>query len=131
LSGPLVDRIDLHVTLSPIPLSDLGRTGRAESSAAIRDRVECARNRQRQRHDRTSPVACKARMSGRTAVAMLGTDARQLLESAGATLDLSARAYHRLAKVARTIADLASEECVAAEHVAEALRYRPIQVRRG
>lgn len=131
LSGPLADRIDLHITLSPVPLAHLGDTAQAEGSAVIRQRVECARERQRERHDASAHVACNARMSGRAAVSMLGTDARRLLKSAGETLDLSARAYHRVAKVARTIADLAGEAHVESDHVAEALRYRPIQAPRA
>lgn len=125
LSGPLLDRIDLHVTLSPVPLSRLGGSAVAEGSAAVRQRVECARARQRRRQRSHTRTICNARLSGRAALAAFAGDARQLLESAGTSLDLSARAYHRVAKVARTIADLSGDEVVGPEHVAEALRHRP------
>jgi magnesium chelatase family protein len=125
LSGPLLDRIDLHLTLSPVPLRELGAGTAAEGSSAVRERVEIARERQRARY-RDSRVTCNAQSNGRALLKMLSTDARALLDDAAESLALSARAYHRVVKVARTIADLAHGETLVASHVAEALRYRPV-----
>ncbi len=125
LSGPLLDRIDLHLTLAPVPLRDLGGNAPAEPSIALRQRVESARALQRKRYAGTSNARCNAQASGRAILRLLARDARELLDSAAETLRLSARAYHRVAKVSRTIADLAQDQGVAAPHVAEALRYRP------
>jgi len=124
LSGPLLDRIDLHVTLSPVPLRALGATPGAESSTAVRARVESARGRQRIRF-RGTTLSCNAGASGRTLLAQLEPAARELLDSAAESLSLSARAYHRVVKVARTIADLPGVDAVERPQVAEALRYRP------
>lgn len=125
LSGPLLDRIDLHLTLSPVPLRQLSMNGSSESSAAVRQRVEAARERQRVRYAPQPRVSCNAEASGRSMLRMLASDARDLLDAAAESLALSARAYNRVAKVARTIADLARQEEVDESHVAEALRYRP------
>lgn len=125
LSGPLLDRIDLHVTLSPVPMRLLGAGNCADNSAAIRRRVENARVQQRRRYAHHGRVACNAQAGGRILLGAVTADGRELLVSAAESLALSARAYHRVVKVARTIADLTSEERVNATHVAEALRYRP------
>jgi magnesium chelatase family protein len=129
LSGPLMDRIDLHVILSPVPMRELGGATTAEPSSAVRRRVEAARSIQRIRFAK-SGVECNARARGRQLVAGLSTEARSLLDSAAESLALSARAYHRVAKVARTIADLTVESVVTRPHVAEALRYRPLMAQR-
>jgi magnesium chelatase family protein len=121
LSGPLLDRIDLHLTLAPVPLRDIGGSAPAESSAAVRIRVEAARERQLKR----SPGIVNSRVRGRAILSQLDGKARSLLDSASESLALSARAYHRVARVARTIADLDAAAGVGARHVAEALRYRP------
>jgi magnesium chelatase family protein len=125
LSGPLLDRIDLHVTLSPASLRLLGTGMGGEGSAAVRQRVESARERQRARYASRDRIGCNAQATGRTVLGTVTSDARELLDAAAESLALSARAYHRVVKVARTIADLASDERVRAMHVAEALRYRP------
>jgi magnesium chelatase family protein len=125
LSGPLLDRIDLHLTLAPVPLRQLGAENGAESSRTVRERVEAARARQRARYATDARMSCNAQASGRALLRMLERDARELLDAAAESLALSARAYHRVVKVARTIADLAGEESIAAPHMAEALRYRP------
>jgi magnesium chelatase family protein len=123
LSGPLLDRIDLHLTLSPVPLRQLGEQPGAESSASIRARVEATRAKQRSRyHD--ARVTCNAEASGRTLLRRLTSDARAMLDDAAEALALSARAYHRVVKVARTISDLAGDEEILAMHIAESLRYR-------
>jgi len=126
LSGPLLDRIDLHLTLSPVPLKDLGVSVDAEPSQSVRDRVTAARRLQVGRFSASPGVDCNARARGRVLLNAMSPSARSLLDSAAESLSLSARAYHRVAKVARTIADLAGDAAVATPHVAEALRYRPL-----
>jgi magnesium chelatase family protein len=127
LSGPLVDRIDMHVTLAPVPIRALGDPASRERSAIIRARVEAARERQRRRYAAHCGVRCNAHASGRAldAGGFVDADARHLLHEAAERLMLSARGYHRVLKLARTIADLAERDVVAKPDVAEALRYRP------
>lgn len=125
LSGPLLDRIDLHVTLAPVPLRTLGANNATEYSADVRARVEASRVRQRLRYAANGRAPCNGQASGRRLLPTLETDARELLDTAAESLGLSARAYHRVVKVARTIADIAQTERVETSHVAEALRYRP------
>jgi magnesium chelatase family protein len=127
LSGPLVDRIDMHVALAPVPIRALGDRAPRERSAAVRARVEMARERQRRRYARQRGVRCNAHASGRAldANGLVEADARHLLHDAAERLKLSARGYHRVLKLARTIADLADRDVVGKADVAEALRYRP------
>jgi len=127
LSGPLVDRIDMHVTLAPVPIRALGDRAARERSASIRGRVEAARERQRRRYARQRGVRCNAHASGRSldSTGMVEAEARRLLEDAADRLALSARGYHRVLKVALTIADLTDRDTVIKSDVAEALRYRP------
>jgi magnesium chelatase family protein len=131
LSGPLADRIDMQVRLAAVPLRELGRREGGEPSAAVRARVELARARQRARYRGVSRVRCNAHAAGRwlDTRTPVDTDARDLLASAAERSGLSARAYHRVLKVARTIADLDDATSVAWTHVAEALRYRPLELR--
>ena len=128
LSGPLADRIDMQVRLSAVPLRELGRREGGESSPVVRARVEMARARQRERYHGVSRVRCNAHAAGRwlDTRTPVDSDARELLASAAERSGLSARAYHRVLKVARTIADLDDADRVAWTHVAEALRYRPL-----
>ncbi len=128
LSGPLLDRIDLHVEVPAIPFRDLAGEGQGESSAAVRGRVEAARDRQRHRFRGAVGVHANAHMGAREVRRHCRVDAAAegLLRTALARLGLSARAYHRVLKLARTIADLAGQDAIAAEHVAEAIRYRAL-----
>jgi magnesium chelatase family protein len=127
LSGPLLDRIDLHVEVPPVQYRDLASAVPAESSAAIRTRINATRAVQQQRYA-ADGIFCNAHMLPRhlRTVCHLEAGGRQLLEAAMRRLGLSARGYDRVLKVARTIADLAGAEAIAAEHVAEAVQYRSL-----
>jgi magnesium chelatase family protein len=127
LSGPMSDRIDMHVTVAALAIRLLGERCPAESSASIRERVVRAREVQRERYPRKSGVSCNARANSRLINRHVNatTQARALLTSGSEQLGLSARAYHRALKVARTIADLDGQAQVDENSVAEALRYRP------
>ena len=133
LSGPLADRIDMQVRLSAVPVRELGRRDGGETSAAVRVRVERARARQRARYRTLPKIRCNAHVAGRwlDTRTPVDSDARDLLASAAERCGLSARAYHRVLKVARTIADLDDSPGVAWTHVAEALRYRPLEPRQA
>jgi magnesium chelatase family protein len=125
LSGPLLDRIDMHVEVPPVPRAQLLASEAArseENSAAVRARVEAARARQLAR----APGRLNAQLEGREieSACALNAAGRALLEQALARLGLSARAYHRILKLARTIADLAGSERVEPAHLAEAIQYR-------
>ena len=126
ISGPLLDRIDLHVEVPPIKFREMSAQAGGESSAVVRERVVAARGIQ-QRRWRGEP-SCNARMLPRDLQqhCTLDEPARQLLRSAMEELDLSARAYDRILKVARTIADLANSEGLTAAHVSEAIQYRSL-----
>jgi len=127
LSGPLADRIDMHVGLSAVPSVSLQRSSDGESSTAIRRRVENARAVQRLRYAKLATVACNAHVAGRWLLnhGRIHGDAQAMLGAAMETLKLSARGYHRVLRVSRTIADLDESDIVSAVHVGEALRYRP------
>lgn len=126
VSGPLLDRIDIHLQVPDVEWSDLKPTGREETSAQIRGRVEAARTRQRERFAGLPDVRANAHMSSREVEQFipLGNEAEQMLRKAMTGLALSARAYHRVLKVARTIADLAESDNVEVQHVAESVQYR-------
>jgi magnesium chelatase family protein len=125
LSGPLVDRIDLRLSVPRLSRQELLGEEPGEPSASIRDRVEGARARQRRRY-RDLSVECNAQVPGPLArrLAALSPDAEALLGKAVDSLQLTGRGFDRALKVARTVADLAGAEGVAAEHLAEALSYR-------
>ena len=128
LSGPLADRIDMHVTLGAVPPQLLQHPSDGESSRAIRARVESSRAVQRRRYAALpAAVRCNAHASGRWLLSHGAFDpqAKALVASAMETLKLSARGYHRVLRVARTIADLEQTVAVDTNHVEEALRYRP------
>lgn len=127
MSGPLADRIDMHVSVGPVDLSTLSNAAGEEPTSSIRDRVSRARERQVKRFARQRGISCNAHASGRWLDGSGGISgpARSMLQSASSALSLSARGYHRVLKTARTIADLDESEEVSVLHVAEALRYRP------
>ncbi len=127
ISGPLLDRIDLHVEVTPVSYTELSDEAKGEKSKDIRERVMQARNRQKQRYHDTE-IHANAQMSSKQLKAYCGLDtsSTNLLKSAMEKLDLSARAYDRILKVARTIADLEDSEAVSALHIAEAINYRSL-----
>lgn len=128
LSGPLVDRIDLHVTVKAVPVRQLAAREEAECSARVRERVERARARQRARYTSLGMPLANGRVPGRWLhnATPITSDARELLASAAERLALSARGYHRVLRVARTIADLEDDDETRAAHVGEALRFRAV-----
>jgi magnesium chelatase family protein len=129
VSGPLLDRIDLHVDVPPVPVADLRRRepepgDRESESAAVRERVERAREWQLERYAGLG-IHSNAQLGPRgTRRLQAEPAALGLLERAAAAFHFSARAYHRTLRVARTIADLEGSEHAAAAHVSEALQYR-------
>lgn len=130
LSGPLLDRIDMHVEVPPLSKEELVDRPRGEPSGAIRLRVQMARERQLARFTGTR-MRINAEMSPRQIrkYCALGADAQHLLQSAIDQLGLSARAYDRIHKLARTIADLDGQEAIQVPHVAEAIQYRALDRR--
>ncbi len=128
ISGPLMDRIDLHIEVSPVPFDELDRRGEGEPSAAVRARVVAARALQSERFDGLPGVYCNAQMQSRQVRAYCALDdaGRQLMKMAIQRLGLSARAYDRILKVARTIADLAAVPDIRPEHLSEAIQYRSL-----
>jgi len=128
ISGPLLDRIDLHVEVTPVNFSELSSERSSEKSEEIRERVIQARALQHERFKNKKEVYCNAQMSPQTVRNLCKIDAagQTLLKQAMEKLGLSARAYDRILKVARTIADLAHSEEIALEHLAEAIHYRSL-----
>ena len=126
ISGPLLDRIDIQVEVTPVPFEDINKAPAGESSAVIRERVIRARSVQAERFKDTPSVHCNAQMSTKqlNRFALLDEAAAQRLREAMTRYDLSARAYDRILKVSRTIADLDGSTTVQLRHVNEAVGYR-------
>jgi magnesium chelatase family protein len=118
----------MHVTVGAVALRELSGLPNGDRSANIRTRVESARQLQRRRFARLPGISCNAYASGRwlDSTTRVHSEARSLLQTAAEKLALSARGYHRVLKVARTIADLESANEIGTGHIAEALRYRPV-----
>ncbi|MDO6439520.1 YifB family Mg chelatase-like AAA ATPase [Cyclobacterium sp. 1_MG-2023] len=128
VSGPLLDRIDLHVEVTPINFEEMTSDRKSESSKSIRERVSVARAFQQTRFDKTPEVHCNAMMPSHMVkeVVKINQAGKTLLKTAMDRLGLSARAYDRILKVSRTIADLSGSEDIKAEHLAEAIQYRSL-----
>jgi magnesium chelatase family protein len=127
ISGPLLDRIDLHVEAPAVPYDELRQGAPGEPSAAMRERVVTARQRQQERFG-AGKVRVNARMNSAQVRkhCALDAEAEAMLRMAMESLHLSARAHDRILKVARTIADLAGSPAIAAEHISEAIQYRTL-----
>jgi len=127
ISGPLLDRIDLHVEVPQVKFREISGGTNGETSAQIRERVIAARERQQQRFAGTR-ITCNARMGTKELKKFCALDdaSNELLKFAMSDLKLSARAYDRILKVARTMADLAGHEDLRSEHVSEAIQYRSL-----
>jgi magnesium chelatase family protein len=128
ISGPLLDRIDLHVEVTPVPFSELSTLKPQEASATIRDKVIKAREIQEQRYKECNGIYCNAQISTKMLkeVCVISTAGQNLLKKTMERLNLSARAYDRILKVSRTIADLEGSEDIKIEHLAEAIQYRSL-----
>ncbi len=127
ISGPLLDRIDIHVSVPRVDYDKLMGDERGEKSEHVRARVEKARDRQKQRFAEMPGMFANADMSAGDIQQLcdLTDEARQLLELSVRRMQMSARAYHRVLKLSRTIADLGNEDVIQVQHVAEAIQYRP------
>jgi magnesium chelatase family protein len=128
ISGPLLDRIDLHVEVTPVSFDEMTGQRKTESSANIRERVIKARERQKQRFEEYPEIHSNALMPSQMVkeVCQINEGGKALLKRAMERLGLSARAYDRILKVSRTIADLADNENIQIEHLAEAIQYRSL-----
>jgi len=128
VSGPLLDRIDIHIEVTPVTFDQLAETRRGEGSGSIRERVIAARTLQEDRFRERSAVHCNAQMDSRTLKdhCRIGESGQTLMKNAMNRLKLSARAYDRILKVARTIADLDQAADIATHHLAEAIQYRSL-----
>jgi magnesium chelatase family protein len=128
ISGPLLDRIDLHVEVTPVAFNELAAQSRSEPSSNVRDRVIAAREKQATRFAQNPGVYANAQMGSKLLkdVCVISNVGMNLLKTAMERLNLSARAYDRILKVSRTIADLAGTEEIRPEHLAEAIQYRSL-----
>ncbi len=125
VSGPLLDRIDLHVEVTPVAFNELSNQHNGEASATIRERVISARDIQAERYKDHPGIYANAQMSSKLLreICVIGTVGENLLKKAMEKLNLSARAYDRILKVSRTIADLSASEDIKPEHLADAIHF--------
>ena len=128
VSGPLMDRIDIHIEVTPVTVSQLNKEGKAESSAAIRERVVSARAIQTERFKENPGVHCNAQMGSKLTrqYCVLSDECRNIMEMAMNRMGLSARAYDRILRVSRTIADLEASPDIKPYHLQEAITYRSL-----
>lgn len=128
ISGPLLDRIDIHVEVTPVPINELTEERTGEKSEVVRERVITARNVQNERFKESAGVHANAQMSSKLLKEVCAIDdaGRQLLKTAADRLGLSARAFDRILKVSRTIADLEGAGSITSQHLAEAIQYRSL-----
>jgi magnesium chelatase family protein len=128
VSGPLLDRIDLHVEVTPVAFSELSNQTQGEPSSSIRERVIRAREIQAARYGEQSGIYANAQMSSKQLreICLINAVGESLLKKAMERLNLSARAYDRILKVSRTIADLSASDEIKPEHLAEAIHYRSL-----
>lgn len=126
ISGPLLDRIDLHIEVTPVQFKELTDQKETEKSQRVRQRVVKARKLQEQRFAHEKDVHCNAHMSTKYVreICLLDESGSLLLKNAMERLNLSARAYDRILKVARTIADMDDSDCILSQHIAEAIQFR-------
>ena len=126
ISGPLLDRIDMHIEIVPVPFEKLADIKESESSETIRKRVINARNIQQKRFEAFPDIHCNAQMNSKMLqkYTLLNNEGQTLLKAAMQRMNLSARAYDRILKVARTIADLDNSIDIQTPHIAEAINYR-------
>lgn len=127
VSGPILDRIDIHIEVEPVDYDRLSSAQKEESSAAIRERVERAREIQRRRFEGTD-ISCNAKMTPRMTreLCVLDEEAKALLKLSFEKLGLSARAYDKILRISRTIADLEGSELICSAHIAQAVQYRSL-----
>lgn len=128
ISGPLLDRIDLHVEVTPVPFSELSSIKTSETSSSIRERVIKSREIQAERYKNNPGIYCNAQISSKMLkeICVIDKVGQNLLKAAMEKLNLSARAYDRILKVSRTIADISASENIKPEHLAEAIQYRSL-----
>lgn len=128
ISGPLLDRIDIHIEVTPVAFSELSKEQQSEKSDTIRERVIKAREVQKKRFANNEGIYCNAQMNTKMLQTYCGLDeaCKNLLKNAMERLGLSARAYDRILKVSRTIADLENTETILPNHIAEAIQYRSL-----
>jgi len=124
----LLDRIDLHVEVTPVPFKELSSAKNSHSSTIIREQVIKAREIQAERYKNNPGIYCNAQISSKMLkeICVIDTVGQNLLKAAMEKLNLSARAYDRILKVSRTIADLNGNEKIKPEHLAEAIQYRSL-----